>query len=199
MTPQNLLPYGHTAKYANSGCYLMKSVHDIVLIYAKNSWEVCITENLLLKGRFSDRYTFLSSSYVKIDQFRHASDLVRVDYIDFLLRIVERQKITKDVWLVRALKEGFSYEDRVKMKDIFLSEVPMVIAEKTTISQSIPGLIKVIEPIKYRPLDPQIKSALSGLGYSSESIDAWAMSVYEESMTVSNAIKSACKFLRRPE
>lgn len=166
-------------------------VSKLLLVEAKNVWAVQTLERLAVDS-FVSRNCQLLMVHRRCSDVGIRSDLVdEIDYVDFILDIVEPRRITGDQWAAASFQQSLTPADKAKALSKMRVEAAPTMAVAVA-ANVIPIRPQVFNPENSRNYQDAL-AALTDLGYkrpqAKRAIDALGSQVDE--MNLANAVKAA--------
>lgn len=164
-------------------------ISKLLLIEAKNIWAVQTLERLAVDGLVSQNCQLLAV-HRRCSDVGIRSDLVdEIDYVDFILDVVDPRRITGDQWAAASFQQSLTPSDRAKA----LNKMQAPVAPRAAVVDNV-------VPIRPQVFDPEnsenyqdVLAALTDLGYkrpqAKRAVDALGSRVDE--MSLANAVKAA--------
>lgn len=168
----------------------VKGKSKSLVVEAKNSWAVALLERL--SGQDQKVSPFCSLSMV-VRNHRNVGvrspDAIEVSLVDFVLDIVDRDKLLDDIGSMMSFAKCLSPEER-SIVDAKLE------AERAGVDDSIPKRVRKPDAKPAQVTAPPVAiSALCSLGFKKKDVELWASSFDGSNLSISDFVKEGCKAL----
>lgn len=163
-----------------------KTITRLLLVEAKNEYSVATIERIVAMGRINSSCELLTV-HRQCDSIGIRSEMVTsVDYIDFMLDVVDPSRIISDPLTAQSFRNSMSQEDRVKamskmdatqdeepdgcdLEDVKLADVIPIRRFNSSNSQNYQDVLAALMDLGYKKL--QARKSVDSLGSTVDELE----------------------------